>query len=93
MPKLSAKGDKMPASPIRKLVPYSTAAKAAGKHVYHFNIGQPDIASPQVALDAVRNIDRKLIEYSDSDGFASYRKAWRLLHPCGNSLLMQRTSW
>ena len=75
MPKLSAKGDKMPASPIRKLVPYSTAAKAAGKHVYHLNIGQPDIASPQVALDAVRNIDRKLIEYSDSDGFASYRKA------------------
>lgn len=75
MPKLSAKGDKMPASPIRKLVPYATAAKAAGKHVYHLNIGQPDIASPQVALDAVRNIDRKLIEYSDSDGFVSYRKA------------------
>lgn len=75
MPKLSAKGDKMPASPIRKLVPYSIAAKAAGKHVYHLNIGQPDIASPQVALDAVRNMDRTLIEYSDSDGFASYRKA------------------
>jgi aspartate aminotransferase len=65
----------MPASPIRKLVPYATAAKAAGMHVYHLNIGQPDIASPQVALDAVRNIDKRLIEYSDSDGFASYRKA------------------
>ncbi|MCF8257035.1 MAG: pyridoxal phosphate-dependent aminotransferase [Flavobacteriales bacterium] len=74
MPKLSAKGGNMPASPIRKLVPYSTAAKAAGKHVYHLNIGQPDIATPQVALDAVRNLDRKVIEYSDSDGFSSYRK-------------------
>jgi aspartate aminotransferase len=74
MPKLSAKGAQMPSSPIRKLVPYSNAAKAAGKHVYHLNIGQPDIASPQSALDAVRSIDRKLIEYSDSDGFFSYRK-------------------
>lgn len=73
MPKLSAKGAKMPASPIRKLVPYATAAKAAGKHVYHLNIGQPDIETPQVALDAVRNLDRRVIEYSDSDGFASYR--------------------
>jgi aspartate aminotransferase len=74
MPKLSAKGAQMPSSPIRKLVPYSNAAKAAGKHVYHLNIGQPDIASPKSALDAVRSIDRKLIEYSDSDGFLSYRK-------------------
>jgi len=64
----------MPSSPIRKLVPYSNAAKASGKHVYHLNIGQPDIASPKSALDAVRSIDRKLIEYSDSDGFFSYRK-------------------
>lgn len=74
MPKLSDKGAQMPSSPIRKLVPYSNAAKAAGKHVYHLNIGQPDIASPKSALDAVRSIDRKLIEYSDSDGFLSYRK-------------------
>ncbi len=74
MPKLSVKGAQMPSSPIRKLVPYSNAAKAAGKHVYHLNIGQPDIASPKSALDAVRSIDRKLIEYSDSDGFLSYRK-------------------
>ncbi len=64
----------MPSSPIRKLVPYSNAAKATGKHVYHLNIGQPDIASPQSALDAMRSINRKLIEYSDSDGFLSYRK-------------------
>jgi len=63
----------MPASPIRKLVPYATAAKAAGKRVIHLNIGQPDIESPQVALDAVRNLDRKVIEYSDSEGYASYR--------------------
>ncbi len=74
MPKLSSKGAKMPASPIRKLVPFATAAKAAGKKVYHLNIGQPDIETPQVALDAVRNMDRKIIEYSDSDGFSSYRK-------------------
>ena len=74
MPKLSTKGAQMPSSPIRKLVPYSNAAKASGKHVYHLNIGQPDIASPKSALDAVRSIDRKLIEYSDSDGFFSYRK-------------------
>jgi aspartate aminotransferase len=74
MPKLSSKGAKMPASPIRKLVPFAIAAKAAGKKVYHLNIGQPDIETPRVALDAVRNMDRKIIEYSDSDGFASYRK-------------------
>lgn len=74
MPSLSHKGTLMPASPIRKLVPFATAAKAAGRHVYHLNIGQPDIESPQVALDAIKNIDRKVIEYSDSDGFTSYRK-------------------
>lgn len=73
MPKLSEKGARMPASPIRKLVPFATAAKAAGKKVYHLNIGQPDIETPQVALDAIRHIGRRIIEYSDSDGFASYR--------------------
>ena len=55
MPKISIKGQKMPQSPIRKLVPFSEAAKKAGKHVYHLNIGQPDIATPKIALDAVRN--------------------------------------
>ncbi len=63
----------MPESPIRKLVPYATAAKAAGKKVYHLNIGQPDIETPEVALNAVRNLDRKVIEYSNSEGYASYR--------------------
>ena len=63
----------MPESPIRKLVPYATAAKAAGKKVYHLNIGQPDIETPEVALRAVKNLDRKVIEYSNSEGYASYR--------------------
>ncbi len=63
----------MPESPIRKLVPYSEKAKASGKEVFHLNIGQPDIETPQVALDAVKNMDRKVIEYSHSAGFQSYR--------------------
>jgi len=63
----------MPESPIRKLVPYSEKAKTEGKTVYHLNIGQPDIATPQVALDAIKNIDRTVIEYSHSAGFQSYR--------------------
>lgn len=74
MPRLSLKGQQMPESPIRKLVPYATAAKAAGKKVYHLNIGQPDIETPEVALNAVRNLDRKVIEYSNSEGYASYRE-------------------
>lgn len=73
MPRLSLKGEQMPESPIRKLVPYATAAKAAGKKVYHLNIGQPDIETPEVALNAVRNLDRTVIEYSNSEGYASYR--------------------
>ncbi len=64
----------MPASPIRKLVPYSEAAKKKGRIVYHLNIGQPDIATPQGALDAVKNIQTKVIEYSHSAGNESYRK-------------------
>jgi aspartate aminotransferase len=63
----------MPASPIRKLVPYAEKAKKAGKTVYHLNIGQPDIETPQVALDAIHNFDHKVIEYSHSAGFESYR--------------------
>ena len=63
----------MPASPIRKLVPYAEKAKKEGKIVYHLNIGQPDIETPQVALDAIKNMDRKVIEYSHSAGFESYR--------------------
>lgn len=64
----------MPESPIRKLVPYAERAIEAGKEVIHLNIGQPDIETPDVALDAIRNIDRKVIEYSHSAGFESYRK-------------------
>lgn len=63
----------MPESPIRKLVPFSEKAKRDGKSVYHLNIGQPDIETPEVALTAIRNIDRKVIEYSHSAGFQSYR--------------------
>ena len=64
----------MPASPIRKLVPFAEAAKKRGTQVIHLNIGQPDIATPEVALDAIRNLDRTVIEYSHSAGYESYRK-------------------
>ena len=74
MPSISSKGQSMPDSPIRKLAPFATAAKVAGKRVIHLNIGQPDIATPAVALDAVRQDTRTVIEYSPSEGFASYRE-------------------
>jgi aspartate aminotransferase len=64
----------MPASPIRKLVPYAEAAKKRGTKVIHLNIGQPDIETPQVALEAMHRLDRKVIEYSHSAGYESYRK-------------------
>jgi aspartate aminotransferase len=75
MPILSEKAILMPASPIRKLVPYAEKAKTQGTTVYHLNIGQPDIETPEVALNAVKNLDRKVIEYSHSAGFESYRNA------------------
>jgi aspartate aminotransferase len=74
MPSISDKGKAMPASPIRKLVPYSEEAKRKGRKVYHLNIGQPDIPTPEVALNAIRNIDLKVIEYSHSAGNESYRR-------------------
>ncbi len=74
MPQISQKGQMMPASPIRKLVPYAEDAKRKGHKVYHLNIGQPDIPTPDVALEAVKNIDKKVIEYSHSAGNESYRK-------------------
>ena len=74
MPKISVRGNEMPASPIRKLAPLSDAAKARGIKVYHLNIGQPDLPTPQVAIDAIRNIDRRVLEYSPSAGFRSYRE-------------------
>jgi aspartate aminotransferase len=74
MPEISAKGTAMPSSPIRKLVPYAESAKKRGIKVYHLNIGQPDIQSPENALIAIRNFNDKVIEYSHSAGFESYRK-------------------
>ena len=73
MPTISRKAAFMPESPIRKLVPFAEKAKAAGKEVFHLNIGQPDVETPQVALDAIRNFDQKVLEYSHSAGFQSYR--------------------
>jgi aspartate aminotransferase len=73
MPKISNKGSQMPESPIRKLVPYSEIAKKNGNKVYHLNIGQPDIKTPEVALAAIKNADIKVLEYSHSAGFESYR--------------------
>ncbi|MFH6992396.1 pyridoxal phosphate-dependent aminotransferase [Flavobacterium sp. FlaQc-48] len=74
MPTISHKGRNMPESPIRKLAPFADAAKQKGKKVYHLNIGQPDIKTPEVAIEAVKNIDLTLIEYSPSAGYESYRK-------------------
>lgn len=71
---ISARGQEMPESPIRKLVPYAEIAKKAGVKVYHLNIGQPDIETPKMVLDAVRNSDFKVLEYSHSAGNESYRK-------------------
>jgi aspartate aminotransferase len=73
MPVISKKAIEMPASPIRRLVPYSEKAKKEGKTVYHLNIGQPDIETPQVALDAIHNFEPRVLEYSHSAGFESYR--------------------
>ncbi len=73
MPSISQRGQQMPASPIRKLVPLANEAKARGIKVYHLNIGQPDIPTPQVGLDALRQIDRSTLEYSPSEGLLSLR--------------------
>ncbi len=73
MPKISHTGLAVPPSPIRKLVPYADAAKARGTKVYHLNIGQPDIRTPEVALQAIRSLDTQVIEYTHSAGIASYR--------------------
>lgn len=74
MLQISQRGQAMPASPIRKLVPYAEAAKKRGTKVYHLNIGQPDIETPKMVLDAVRNSDFKVLEYSHSAGNESYRR-------------------
>jgi len=74
MPKISKKGIAMPESPIRKLVPFAENAKKSGKKVYHLNIGQPDIHTPKIALDAISSFSNSVVEYSHSAGFESYRK-------------------
>ena len=79
MPHISEKAQIVPASPIRKLVPFAEAAKKAGKTVYHLNIGQPDIQTPDAALQAIHNFDDKVLEYSHSAGIESYRI--NFLHP------------
>ncbi|KOS04711.1 aspartate aminotransferase [Flavobacterium akiainvivens] len=73
MPQVSNKGIQMPESPIRKLVPYAEIAKKKGNKVYHLNIGQPDIKTPEVALEAIKNANIEILEYSHSAGFESYR--------------------
>ena len=74
MPEISERGRLMPESPIRKLVPFAEEAKRKGRRVYHLNIGQPDIKTPEVAIDAVKNMEEKVIEYSHSAGNESYRR-------------------
>lgn len=74
MPHISQRAIDMPASPIRKLAPLASAAKERRVHVYHLNIGQPDLPTPQKGLDVLRHIDRKVLEYSPSQGFKSYRE-------------------
>lgn len=74
MPKISLKGQKMPESPIRKLVPFAEDAKNRGINVYHLNIGQPDIETPQAALEAVKKNDIKVLSYARSEGSEAYRK-------------------
>jgi len=74
MPHISNKGNSMPESPIRKLVPFAEKAKKNGKKVYHLNIGQPDINTPEIALNAIHNFSDEVVEYSHSAGFESYRK-------------------
>lgn len=74
MPQISERGISMPKSPIRKLVPLANKAKDKGIKIYHLNIGQPDLPTPEIAIDAIRNIDRKVLEYSPSEGYKSYRE-------------------
>ncbi|MEM6543159.1 MAG: pyridoxal phosphate-dependent aminotransferase, partial [Bacteroidota bacterium] len=73
MPKISSKGNRMPSSPIRKLVPFAEGAKKRGTKVIHLNIGQPDIKTPKIALDAVRNAKIEVLAYSRTEGSEEYR--------------------
>ena len=73
MPELSARGNTMPSSPIRKLVPFADQAKKQGRHVYHLNIGQPDIHTPDTYWNAIEKHGRKVLEYGPSAGLTTYR--------------------
>lgn len=77
MLQISQRGQNVKPSPIRKLTPYADAAKAKGTHVYHLNIGQPDIETPEVAMETVRRIAHRIISYTDSAGNLSLRKNWQ----------------
>ena len=74
MPEISVRGLEMPESPIRKLAPLAVAAKERGIKVYHLNIGQPDLPTPQCGLDVLKNVNRTVLEYSPSQGIRSYRE-------------------
>ena len=74
MPQTSNRGQQMPQSPIGKLVPLADKAKERGIKVYHLNIGQPDLPTPQCGIDALKHIDRTILEYSPSQGYLSYRE-------------------
>ena len=74
MPTISHRGEVMPASPIRKLVPLANKAKEKGIKVFHLNIGQPDLPTPQIGLDALRHMHRRILEYSPSEGIKSLRE-------------------
>ena len=87
MTSISKKGLAMPESPIRKLVPFADKAKKTGINVFHLNIGQPDINSPDVALEAINNFNKKVVEYSHSAGFESYRKQLVKYYESKNILL------
>ncbi|MEC7646506.1 MAG: pyridoxal phosphate-dependent aminotransferase [Bacteroidota bacterium] len=80
MPNISHKGSSMPESPIRKLVPFAEKAKEQGRRVLHLNIGQPDIKTPEIALAAIHDFSDKVVEYSHSAGFETYRKALALYY-------------
>ena len=74
MPSIASRGSRLPSSPIRKLVPLADAAKRDGVKVYHLNIGQPDLPTPQKALDALKRVDRTTLEYSPSEGLLPLRE-------------------
>jgi aspartate aminotransferase len=80
MPNISIRGRRMPESPIRKLAPFAEIAKKKGHKVYHLNIGQPDIKSPEIAIKAIKNIDLDIIEYGPSAGYESYRRKLALFY-------------